>query len=231
MARKRQKEVLTPGGALAALLPLSAGILLLDPFRRPLPYLLETAGGAAWAALSIGPPPPVSWAALLPALGGSAGGAAAAFLGGVDPGRIFLEISSRAVPLCFLWTWIFSVLPLPALAGWLRANTGLRTLPELLVAIYRMLSILAGEARSKRMAIQARAPRLQRGSRTRILLHLAAALAGNTARRAIRTGRAMDARGYRGELPFPEGGARRPGTLHLAAGIFFLLLLLAGLSW
>lgn len=231
MAGERKKRILTPSEASLVLLPASAGILLLDPFSRPIPFFLLILEGLAWALSFLGPPSRGSLAAILPALGGSAGYGGAAWLGGGEPARAFMEMAAKALPLCFFWTWTFSTLSVPAFAGWIQSRTPLRLLPQLLVTIHRMLNLLSREANRKRRALLSRAPRLRRGTRLRTLLHLSAALAGSTARRALQSGRAMDARGFRGSLPLPSPEKSSPGAPHVAAGLFFLLLLLAGLCW
>ncbi len=228
---RKERRGLTPAEILLALAPASAAILLLDPFAVPSPYFLTLLGGWAWALVYVGPPSRGVAIALLPALGGSAGYALAAWAGGVDPLRAFLEMAAKALPLCALWAWTFPVLTLHRLAAWIQARTRLRLLPQLLVTIQRMLTLLWEEARSKRRALLSRAPRLRRGARVRTLLHLSAALAGSTARRALASGRAMEARGYRGVLPLSPPPASPPALAHLLAGSFFLLLLMGGLCW
>ncbi len=226
--RKKRKD-LTPGEALLVLLPASVEILFLDPFSHFRLFLLSLLGAAAWSLFFLGRPPKASLAALLPALGGSAGYGLAAKLGGGDPLRALLEVGAKALPLCLFWTWTFSRLTLPSLARWIQARTPFRVLPQLLVTIHRMVAVLSEETRTKRRALLCRAPRLRRGTRLRTLLLLSAALAGSTARRALASGRAMEARGYRGGLPLSAPQRTRPAPVHYLAALFFFLLLLGGL--
>ncbi len=229
--KRKERRALTPSEVLLVLLPASAALLFLDPFSLPVPYFSTLLGGGAWALAYVGPPSRAVSAALLPALGGSAGYALAAWAGGTEPFRALAEMSAKALPLCAFWAWTSPILPLPTLAAWIQARTPLRLLPQLLVTIHRMLTLLAEEAGRKRRALLSRAPYLKRGTRIGTLLHLSAALAGSTARRAVSSGRAMEARGYRGVLPLSAPPASRPALPHLLAGSFFLLLLLGGLCW